>query len=793
MAVALVRTCCNSSSSANVSPLRAVDHHTRPFKRGSVSSNRVILTKLRSERVTFSATTVISSYVAAGLMEDALRVFDAADRPDTFLWNLMIKGYVNNEFYEEAIALYRRMQLMGICADNYTFPFLIKACWGLFSLDEGTKMHSYLMKTGYNFDLFICNSLITMYAKLGCVESAEKVFHEMSVRDAVSWNALINGYSSNGNGWKALLYFIEMQAQWLEIDRFTLIGALGACSLERYQKQGKEIHCYAIRCGFESDLMIQTSLLDMYGKCRNMGFAERLFHGICRRNVVHWNVLVSGYVSNNQPHKACSCLIRMQEDDHINPDLVTLLNVLPACANNNHHLEGKSLHGFAIRKGLLPHLVLETALMDFYVTCCETKSAVKLFDAMDEKNLISWNTLIKAYVQDGQYMHAIQLFHDLIGELGQQDEVTLSSIIPAYTELGFLRQGRQIHCYALKQGYGLNTFILNSLIYMYAKCGDLESSQKIFAGITEKDVVSWNAIIMGYGIHGYGRVALELFSVMQGIGIPPNRVSFISVLSSCSNNGLIEEGWQYFTSMKQDFGIEPQIEHYGCMVDLIGRTGNLDSALSFIEKMPIAPTARIWGSLLTASKNHQNIEMAKFAAEKILSFKHNNTGCYVLLSNLYADANRWEDVKRIRSLMKDAGLEKTMGCSTLELDSKTCSFINGDRSHKKGDIIHDTLEILTRRIGEPIDLPSIKFRPQDEVKKKADLPTSHSVRLAICYGLISTAVGDPLLIKKNIRMCNDCHHVAKLISAFSRREIVVGDSVVFHHFKDGNCCCGDYW
>ncbi|KAG9442848.1 hypothetical protein H6P81_018702 [Aristolochia fimbriata] len=770
MAVALVRTGCNSSASVSGSP----DGFKRR-RRSSVPANRLNVTKLRTEQVASSVSQVISAYADAGLMEDALRVFDAADRADTFLWNLMIKGYVNNECYREAIELYRRMQLLGMCGDNYTFPFLIKACSGLYSLGEGTKMHSYLIKTGYDSDLFICNSLITMYAKLGCIESAEKVFNEMSVRDLVSWNALINGYLFNGNGSKALQYFLEMQAVGVGIDRFSLIAASGACSLESNQQQGKEIHCYAIRCGFETDLMIQTSLLGMYCKCGNMGCAERLFQGVCRRNVVHWNVLIRGYVSSDQPYKACSCLIRMQEDDRINPDSVTVLNVLPACAHINHHLKGKSLHGYAIRKGFLPQLLLETALMDFYATSSEIKSVVELFDAIDEKSLVSWNTLIKAYAQNGQYTQAIQLFHDLIEEPGQQDEVTLSSVIPAYSELGFLRLGRQIHSYALKQGYGSNTFILNSMIYLYAKCGDLKSSQKLFDGMAQKDVVSWNSIIMGYGIHGYGKSAVEFFSIMKRVGLPPNAVTFTSLLSSCSNNGLIEEGWQYFTSMKQDYGIEPQIEHYGCMVDLIGRTGNLGSALNFIERMPIAPTARIWGSLLTASKNHQNIETAEFAAEKILSLKHNHTGCYILLSNLYADASRWEDVTRIRSLMEHAGLERTKGCSTIELNSKTRSFINGDRLHT----IHETLEILTRRIGESIYVPNIRFRPQDEVKRKADLPTRHSVRLAICYGLISSAVGTPVLIKKNIRMCKDCHNAAKLISIFSRREIVVGDSVMF--------------
>ncbi|KAK9286465.1 hypothetical protein L1049_014862 [Liquidambar formosana] len=309
-----------------------------------------------------------------------------------------------------------------------------------------------------------------------------------------------------------------------------------------------------------------------------------------------------------------------------------------------------------------------------------------------------------------------------------------------------------------------------------------------------KDIISWNTIIMAYAIHGFGRISIDLFCEMRGNGFQPNSSTFVSILLACSVAGLVNEGWEYYNSMKKDYGINPGIEHYGCMLDLLGRSGNLDLAKHFIEEMPLVPTARIWGSLLAAGRNNRNIELAELAAKQILALEHNNTGCYVLLANMYAEAGEWEDVERIKCLMKKEGLEKTIGCSMVEINSKTYRFINQDRSHVETNMIYDVLDIILRKIGEDVYVHSVtKFRPLEMAKRRANSPACHSVRLAICFSLISTTIGNPVLVKKNTRICEDCHTAAKKISETTRREIIVGDSKVFHHFRDGRCSCGDYW
>ncbi|PQQ14466.1 pentatricopeptide repeat-containing protein [Prunus yedoensis var. nudiflora] len=702
----------------------------------------------------------LREHVESGCMEDALWVFEKMNHLDTYYWNVMIRGLTDNGLFREAIDFYHRMQSEGVRADNFTYPFVIKACGGLSSLAEGQKVHGKLFKVGLDSDVYVGNALCAAYAKLGCIEYAERVFEEMPVKDLVSWNSMICGYVSVGDGWSSLVCLQETQVLGMKPDRFSTIGALNACAIECFLQTGKEIHCQVLKCMLELDIMVQTSLIDMYHKCGRVDYSERLFDEISTKNVVVWNAMIHGYTLNARPFESLSCLKKMQQADKLNPDAITMINLLPSCTQVGALLEGKSVHGYAVRRGFLPHIILETALIDLV-----------------DRTRMPWN-----------------YFGDLLSKHLEPDAITISSIIPAYSEVASLGERKQIHGYISKLEHNSNTFISNATAYMYAKCGNLETAQEIFDRMISRDVSSWNTIIMAYAIHGFGTKSIELFSKMRDKGIQPNESTFVSLLTACSISGMVNEGWKCFNSMKLDYGIDPGIEHYGCMIDLLGRKGNLDQAKIFIEEMPLVPTARIWGSLLTASRNNRNIELAELAAERILSLEHDNTGCYVLLSNMYAEAGRWEDVERIKSLMKQRGLEKTVGCSFVETNCRPYRFINQDRSHVETNTIYAVLDIILRKIREDKYVHSInKFRPLDSKRKRASSAESHSVRLAICFGLISTKLRSPVVVRKNTRICDDCHNAAKKISEITKREIVVGDSKVFHHFIDGSCSCGDYW
>ncbi|GFP89073.1 pentatricopeptide repeat-containing protein at4g35130 chloroplastic [Phtheirospermum japonicum] len=750
---------------------RKPQNHEPRIKHHNSSSSTTFIYKRKIQKFKDSISSVkrLLSYVNSGSLEPALQLFETMTKPNTFVWNVLIRGLVDSGMFEEAIEFYYRMQIEGIKADNFTFPFIIKACSGVFRLKEGQNVHSTIIKLGFDVDIYICNALIMMYAKGGCIEDAEKIFGCMSVRDLVSWNSMISGYVSSGDGLSSLIFLQKMQKSGLKPDRFSYISALGACALERYLLTGKEIFCQVLRNRLELDSMIQSSVIDMFGKCGEVDYAENFFNGMAKKNIVVWNAMIGAYTLNDKSLESFAYL-----------------------------LQGKAIHGHAIRKGYLRHLVLETALVDMYGKCRSLKLAECVFFRMKEKNLVSWNAMISAYVQNLKNIKAIVTFRNLQSGPCVPDEMTFTSVLAAYAEIALPNEGKQIHCHITKSGYSLGTFVSNVLIHMYAKCGDLESARKVFNRMLFKDVVSWNTIIMGYAIHGLGSYCLNLFGDMINEGYKPNESTFVSILSACSISGFVDQGWKYFDLMKSDYGLDPGIEHYGCMLDLLGREGNLDGAKSFIEKMPLKPTARIWGSLLVASRHHKNIEIAEMAATKIFSLdndnNYNNIGCYVLLSNMYAEFGRWDDVERVRSLMKKRGLVKTTGFSMVECNGKAYKFSNYDKLQKESNVIYNVLDILSRKIGEDgYSCGVTKFRPSDFMKTRFSSPMCHSVRLAICFGLIGTSVGEPVVIRKNVRICEDCHSAAKRVSRVTEREIVVGDSKMYHRFKDGQCSCGDYW
>ncbi|XWS67702.1 hypothetical protein CRYUN_Cryun04dG0028600 [Craigia yunnanensis] len=750
-------------------------------------------TLIRQNNLTL--TRALLAFIDSGSMENAVYLFEEMNHSETYTWNLMIKGLVNNGLFKKAIDFSHRMDFEGVRADKYTYPFVIKACAGLLCLKEGEKVHAKLVKVGLDLDVYICNSLVSMYMKVGCVELGEKVFKEMPLRDLVSWNSMVSGYQLAGDGLSSLGWLREMALVGVRPDTFSFISGLGACSIEGCGRNGKEIHCQVIRSGFEMDLKVETSLIYMYAKCGNVDYAERVFDRIVHKNIVAWNAMIAGYVFNACFYESFSCVKKMQEVGKLKPDAITMINLLPSCAQMGALLMCKSIHASAIRKGFIPHLVLETALVDLYGRCGKLKLAEHVFVRINGKNLASWNAMIAAYVQNGRYTEALELFLHILYESVKPDAITIASVLPAYAELTSLSEGRQIHAFIIKLGLSSNTIISNSVTYLYAKCGDLQTARRCFDDMLFKDVVSWNTIIMAYAIHGFGRISIQLFLEMIENGIEPNKSTFVSLLSSCSISGMVDEGWEYFNSMKRDYDIDPGIEHFGCMLDLIGRTRNLDLAKHFIKEIPFVPTARIWGSLLAASRKTNDIELAEVAAKHALSLEHDNTGCYILLSNIYAEAGRWEDVERIKSLMIREGLEKTIGCSTVETDYKIHRFVDQDRSNAQMNMINYVMDIILRMTGEKEDVyaRSITKLRRTDLTRKRNLPENHSVRLAISFGLISTELGPPVLVRKNIRICEDCHNVAKKISKITKREIVVRDSKVFHHFQDGSCSCGDYW
>ena len=425
----------------------------------------------------------------------------------------------------------------------------------------------------------------------------------------------------------------------------------------------------------------------------------------------------------------------------------------------------------------------------------EIESAKELFDAMPEKSIRSWTAMISGYVQVKRPGEAVGLFREMEEAGVRANEVTVVAVLAACADLGDLDLGKRVHEYSSRSGYGNNIRVQNTVIDMYIKCGCVDVAREVFDRMEERTVVTWSAMIGGHAMHGQGEAALELVAEMTRAGVRPNRVTFIGILHACSHMGLVDEGWQFFKRMTMEYKIVPEIEHYGCMVDLLSRAGQLNEALEFIRTMPIEPNSVVWGALLGGARVHKRVDMGEEAIRHLTNLDSLNDGYYVVLSNIYAEAEQWGDVARIRRLMRDRGVKKTPGWSTIAVDGDVHEFVAGQSDHPRMNKIYEMWEELLNKMRARGYVPdtSVVMLDMDEEGEKEKVLLRHSEKLAVAFGLMSTPPGTVIRVMKNLRVCSDCHAALKLISDIVGREIVVRDRNRFHCFRDGACSCKDYW
>eukprot|EP01018_Ginkgo_biloba_P007395 Gb_14172 [translate_table: standard] len=738
----------------------------------------------------FVLTALIDMYAKCGSIDYARQVFNKMPTKDVVLWNAMIGGYAQNGYADEALALFDQMQLVGAKPNSATMVSVIPACAHLGALQQGKWIHDYIIRSGFESDVPVENSLVDMYAKCGNIEVARHLFDNMIERDVVSWNVMIAGYTLNGHADEALTLLHQMQLAHLKPNSVTLASVLPACASLGALRQ---THNYIIRSGFESNAFVATALIDMYAKCGCDDIARKIFGKLSKKCLASWNAMIAGYVQNGHASEALALFEHMQLTD-MKPDSITIVCSLSACAHLGALQQGKWIHEYIIRSGFESNVAVVNSLVDMYAKCGKIDIARHLFDKMSEKDVISWNAMIAGYAQIEYASDALALLYTMQLADMKPNLVTVVCALPACAHLGALQQGKMVHGYIIRSGFESDITVGTALIDMYAKCGSVEIARRLFDKMSKRNVISWSAMIEGYGMNGHGVDALVLFAQMQQTGIKPTSITFISVLSACSRAGLVDEGWRYFNCMSQNYGITPIMEHYACMVDLLGRAGCLDEAHDFIKKMPLVPTAGVWGALLGACRIYCNIELGEHVAKRLFDLEPGNAGYYVLLSNIYAAAGKWNDVVKVRTMMKSREVRKTPGCSWIEVNNRIHSFLVADRSHPQSDKIYETLETLVGQMEEEGYVPNTNFVLHDvEEEAKEHILSSHSEKLAIVFGLINTSFGTPIQIMKNLRVCDDCHSATKFISKIVRREIIVRDANRFHHFKDGLCSCGDYW
>jgi len=546
----------------------------------------------------------------------ALNVFNYPTHHDknVFGYNAIIAGFVANGLSQRAFGLYKQMRHLSVVVpDKFTFPCVIRACGDAGVSLEMKKIHGLLFKFGLELDVFVGSALVNTYLKFGLVVDAHEVFEELPVRDVVLWNSMVNGYAQIGCFEEALGMFRRMVENGVVPCRYTVTGALSIFSVIGDFDNGQAVHGFLTKMGYDSSVVVLNALIDMYGKCK--------------------------------------------------------------CATD----------------------------------------ALNVFEVMDEKDMFSWNSIISVHQRCGDHYGTLKLFDRMLGNRVQPDLVTVTTVLPACTHLAALIHGREIHGYMIVNGLGKegrnnefdDVLLNNALMDMYAKCGSMRDARMVFDNMTEKDVASWNIMITGYGMHGYGNEALDTFTRMRQAQLVPNEISFVGLLSACSHAGMVNEGLEFLAKMESKYGVSPSIEHYTCVVDMLCRAGKLTEAYELMLTMPFKADPVGWRALLVACRIHKDTDLAEIAASKVIELEPGHCGNYVLMSNVYGVVGRYEEVSELRHTMRQQNVKKRPGCSWIELMNGVHVFLTGDRTHPQTDFIYAGLNSLTAVLQEQGYVPLV--------------------------------------------------------------------------------------
>ncbi|CAN6444379.1 unnamed protein product [Victoria cruziana] len=779
----------------------------------------------------FLGSVLFKMYGRACKLEEARKVFDEMRLRITFC-DIMIEMYVKNQLWFEALYLFREMQFSQVECSRATIARVLQACGRLEALREGKQVHGHAIRRGLLQFVAVGNSLLSTYCKTRRLEYASLVFDGIGKRDLISWNSMISGYSTNGflsDAWEvfremeslgtkpdvvtwnclisghalhgsveevenifhmmnregiapdaaswssaisgftqrndasvSLRLFRKMLSSGMKPNASSITSILQAVAEQGTVRLGREIHGYISRNGCENDICMRTSLVDMYVKHRRLVEARRVFDHMKHRNSFTWNTLVAGYARYWCIDEALDLLSQMEEEG-IHPDLITW-----------------------------------NSLISGYSSMGQSKQALMLIRQLNKTgfapNVVSWTALISGCAKAGNYRDALLAFNGMQKAGVQPNAATLASLISISASLASFYHGAELHCYAIKNGLDDYKYIASALVDMYSRSGNLENACRVFSRVKDKSLVCWNVMIKGYALHRLGKKAILIYEEMREMGIQPDGATFTSLLSACSHSGLLVEGWKFFDSMREELGIVPTIEHYACMIDLLGRNGYLDEALDLIKTMPVRPDASVWGSLLLACKVHQNVKLGEFVAKRLFKLEPYNSANYSLLMNLYAAQSRWGEIENLKDAMNVMGVKNKREWSWIRINKEVHVFSAKGRPHRDvGEIYFALFQLVAqmRRLGYKPDTSCLLLNTDEDQKEQMVL--SHTEKLAITYGLIRTGEGIPIRVIKNTRICGDCHVAAKYISRITGRQIYVRDGCRFHEFVDGKCSCNDYW
>ncbi|KMZ64814.1 Pentatricopeptide repeat protein 91 [Zostera marina] len=599
-------------------------------------------------------------------------------------------------------------------------------------LRQTRQLHCQLLLRGFDAKLipsFLLSRIIAAYSSLQDLNSATLLFSsiKISVADTIVFNALIRGHARFGSPETTLQLFRAMHVNNIHPDHFTFPFILKSCISLQSLDLGRSVHSLCLILGLHRDLYVGTSVMDMYVKLGEIRSGQYLFDSISMKDVSSWNVLIAGYLS---------------------------------------------------------------------IGSCERAS--DLFDKMTVRNVVSWTAMISGLAQNGMADRAISLFHAMEEQGVRPNWITIVSVLPACGQIASLEHGKKIHRHATSLTLDGIPAVQIALLSMYGRCGSLIDARRCFDRVTSEEgmdrrdlVVCYNTMIAAYGWNGRGVDVESCFEEMIGRGLEPDAVTFVSLLSGLTHSGLVEQGYRYFKRMRSFYHVEPSMEHYSCVVDLLGRCGRLEEAKAIIDGMPMEAGASVWGALLGGCSSERNLAIGEIAAERLFEMEAYNSGNYVLLSNMYAEVGRFERVEELRRKLRENEILKNPGCSWMEVKGKCYLFTSCSPSPF---VCESTLEKMLKKMKEAGYVADTRLCLHDvSEEEKEHSVIRHSEKLALAFGIMKCESRDKLRVTKNLRICVDCHNFSKLISQVYDREIVIRDVNRFHHFSQGSCSCHDYW
>lgn len=684
-----------------------------------------------------------------------------------------------------------------------------------------------LSKLPTNVPSHLSLRLLKVHCNSGDLQRARHLFDQIPEPDLRAWTVLISAHTRHGLLKESIKLYTSLRARKIAPDSLLLLSVAKACAVLGDLRNARELHNEAIRFGFQSDIALGNAMVDMFGKCKYVDGARRVFDDMPVKDVISWTSLCSCYVNCGLPRQGLVAFREMGLNG-VRPNAVTVSTILPACSELKDLNSGREIHGYVVKHGMGGNVFVSSALVNIYASCLSIKHAQTVFDKMSQRDVVSWNVLLTAYfsnrecekgmtlfcrmrnegvkldgaswnaviggcLNNGQTEQALKMLGEMQESGFKPNQITITSLLPACKDLESLRAGKEVHSYIFRNCLMDDLATTTALVFMYAKCGELELSRRVFNLMPVKDTVAWNTMIIGNSMHGNGGEALLLYRKMVESGVKPNSVTFTGVLCGCSHSRLVDEGIKVFDSMR-DHLVEPDADHYSCFVDVLSRAGCLEEAYEFIQRMPMEPTPGAWGALLGACRVHRNVELAKIAANRLFEIEPDNPGNYVLLSNIFVTAKRWEEASETRKLMRDRGITKLPGCSWVQLRNRVYSFVAGDRSNEHSEKIFKFLEEMGEKMRLAGYVPNTDFSLQDvDQEEKVGTLCNHSEKLAVAFAILNLNGESTIRVFKNLRICGDCHNAIKYMAKIIGVKIVVRDSLRFHHFDDGDCSCGDFW